>query len=240
MEFDANDPEGLSDLLRTNDNDIAAVIVAPEMVRSDRLHVFHDLLAITRRHDAVFILDEVKTGFRIAPGTFHEHVGFVPDLVAFSKALGNGWPVAAVLGRKDVMQSATGMHLSATYHGETSGMAAALATLDILERTDVCGHVWRLGQQLIHGLNTLARYHRVPAQAYGEPLPPMPFLRFKGDSSDQTDRLASAFYEYCFAHGVLFHPRHLWFISYAHSQADILKTLEVADGAFATSAQLIR
>jgi glutamate-1-semialdehyde 2,1-aminomutase len=111
-------------------------------------------------------------------------------------------------------------------------MAAALATLDILEKEDVCGHVWRLGERLIDGLNEAALRHGIPAVAYGEPLPPMPFLRFTGDDDATADVLRTTFFSAMFAHGVLMHPRHLWFISYAHRSEDIDRTLEAANLAF--------
>jgi glutamate-1-semialdehyde 2,1-aminomutase len=180
----------------------------------------------------VFILDEIKTGLRIKPGSFQQHVGIAPDLTTLSKALGNGWPVAAVVGTRKIMQAAAGLHLSATYHGETAGMAAAIAMLDFVQSHPVADSVWDLGQRLIDGLNQSALRHRVPALAFGEPLPPMPFLKFTAEEPALNDRLRATFYREMFAQGVLLHPRHLWFVSYAHSPEDIEQTLSAADHAF--------
>jgi glutamate-1-semialdehyde 2,1-aminomutase len=166
-----------------------------------------------------------------------EHLGIVPDLTTVSKALGNGWPVAAVVGRREVMQSAAGMHLSATYHGETTAMVAALTVLEILKEEDVCGHVWRMGERLIDGLNEAAARHGVPAEAYGEPLPPMPFMKFTSKQPELDAALGSTFYSEVFRRGILFHPRHMWFISHAHRPSDIEQTLEVADAAFGVVAR---
>ena len=232
LELDANAPETLDRLLASVPREVAAVIVAPEMILPTRASVFHELLATTQRHGAVFILDEVKTALRIKPGSFQQHVGIVPDLTTLSKALGNGWPVAAVVGKREIMQAAAGLHLSATYHGETAGMAAALATLNFVEKQPVAEHVWDLGQRLIDGLNAAALRHGVPALAFGEPLPPMPFLKFTARDPLLNDRLKATFYREMLAHGVLFHPRHLWFVSYAHSPQDIEHTLSVAENAF--------
>jgi glutamate-1-semialdehyde 2,1-aminomutase len=164
-------------------------------------------------------------------------VGVQPDLTTLSKALGNGWPVAAVVGRRDVMESAAGLHVSATYHGETTGMAAALAVLDQLAEEDVAGYVDRLGRRLIDGLNELASRHRVPAVAYGEPLPPMPFLRFTPQHEGARDALVHTFYGVMLERGILFHPRHLWFVSRAHTSRDIDRALQAADEAFAITAR---
>jgi glutamate-1-semialdehyde aminotransferase len=235
LELDARTPESLDGLLGGRGSEVAAVIVAPEMILPTRASVFHELLATTRRHGAVFILDEIKTGLRIKPGSFQQHVGIVPDLTTLSKALGNGWPIAAVVGKREIMQAGAGLHLSATYHGETASMAAALATLDFVDHHPVAEHVWDLGQRLIDGLNESAARHRVPAVAFGEPLPPMPFLKFCAKDSVANERLKSTFYRETLAHGVLLHPRHLWFIGYAHSGEDIEQTLAVADAAFRTA-----
>ncbi len=231
VELPAAHPEALDDLLRTHAGEFAAVIVAPEMLHPPRPEVFTKLIDHTHAHGAVFILDEVKTGFRIAPGSMQQHLGIVPDLTTLGKALGNGWAVAAVIGAREYMRPAAGLHLSGTYHGDTAGMAAAMATLDILDRYDVTGHVWRLGERLISGLQRAADAHGVPAQAYGEPLPPMPFLRFTHPDPAIQARQRDEFYAAMLAAGVLLHPRHLWFISHAHTEADIERTLTAANTA---------
>jgi glutamate-1-semialdehyde 2,1-aminomutase len=129
------------------------------------------------------------------------------------------------------------MHLSATYHGDTASMAAALATLAILDRECVPDHLWRLGERLIEGLNEAAGRHGVSAIAYGEPLPPMPFLRFTDPDAARNDRVRAAFFAEVLARGILLHPRHLWFISQAHRDEDIDRTLECCDAAFARAAR---
>lgn len=236
-EIDVRDPESLSKILALHQGEVAAVIVAPEMILPTSAAVFRELMAETHRHGAVFVLDEVKTALRIKPGSFQEYVGIVPDLTTLSKALGNGWPIAAVVGKRDVMQHAAGMHLSATFHGDTAAMAAALAMLNFVDTHDVAEHVWNLGERLINGLNELAQRHGVPAVAFGEPLPPMPFLKFKAETPDLNSALVSTFYSEVLAQGILLHPRHLWFISYAHTAEEIDRTLHVADGAFAAAAK---
>jgi len=238
LELDARRLETLDELLAQSPHPVAAVIVAPEMILPTERQSFEQLLQTTHRHGAVFILDEVKTGLRIQPGSFQQYLGISPDLSTFSKALGNGWPIAAVVGKGEILRAAAGLHLSATYHGDTAAMAAALATLDIVDGEGVGEYVWRQGQKLIDGLNDSAQRHGVPARAFGEPLPPMPFLRFECAEPDLNEALKSAFYRHAFAQGVLFHPRHLWFISQSHSDADIARTLEVADGAFAYAARI--
>lgn len=240
MELNLADPGSLEALFQRAPAEIAAVIVAPEMILPTRAQVFTDLLATTHRHGAVFVLDEVKTALRIKPGSFQEHIGIIPDLTTLSKALGNGWPIAAVVGKREVMQSGAGLHLSATYHGDTSAMAAATATLEFVDTHPVAEHVWNMGQRLIDGLNASAARHGVSALAFGEPLPPMPFLKFTNDDEKLNDAARTTFYREAFRNGLLFHPRHLWFVSYAHSERDIARTLEVADAAFSAARSAMR
>jgi glutamate-1-semialdehyde 2,1-aminomutase len=193
--------------------------------------VVDQLQRLTRAHGALFIMDEVKTALRIRPNSISELVGLTPDLLTVSKALGNGFAVAALLGRGAVMAAGDGMHYSATFHGDTAAMAAARKTLELIDAHSVQEHVHTLGERLIHGLAALARAHRLPAQAYGEPLPPMPFFRFTHESPQVNARLTQVFYGEMLARGVLMHPRHMWFISLAHTAEDIEQTLDAADHA---------
>jgi glutamate-1-semialdehyde aminotransferase len=236
LEFRADDPGTLEACFAARPGEIAAVIVAPEMVVPTRADVFHRIAQITRRCGAVLVLDEVKTALRIAPGSIQQRVGLQPDLTTLSKALGNGWPIAAVLGSRAVMQHAAGLHLSATYHGDTAAMNASLKALEVIDRDRVADHVDALGQRLIAGLNRIAQGHGVPAVAFGEPLPPMPFLRFEHPDPLRNERLRSVFYEQVLARGVLLHPRHMWFVSAAHSTVDVDATLEVCDAAMRCAA----
>jgi glutamate-1-semialdehyde 2,1-aminomutase len=238
LEFDANRPATLAALFDRHPGEIAAVILAPEMVLPHDAAVFHQLATSTRAAGAVFVMDEVKTGLRIAPNSISERVGIVPDLITVSKALGNGWPVAAVLGRREVMQIAAGMHYSGTFHGDTAAIAAALTTIDLIRRLEVQAHVSRLGQLLIDGLNAAAREAGVRAEAFGEPLPPMPFFRFVEADPERNAALTRVFYREMLARGILMHPRHLWFLSAAHTLDDIERTLEAAHVALRRAASV--
>ena len=231
LEFDSNAPHSLEALFGKHPGEIAAVILAPEMVLPATREAFQAIQDVTHRHGALFVLDEVKTAFRTAPGSVQARFGLMPDLTTVSKGLSNGWPVAAVVGRRDVINSAAGMHLSATYHGDTAAMAAALTTLRLVQERGVADHVWALGQRLIDGLNAISHDLDVPALSFGEPFPPMPFLRFNHPNPETNDALRTTFYEAMLARGVLLHPRHMWFISYAHKAADIDTTLEHAQSA---------
>jgi glutamate-1-semialdehyde aminotransferase len=239
-EFRASDPDTLRALFAEQPGTIAAVIVAPEMVLPHEPQIFHELLRITHAQGALFIMDEVKTGLRIAPGSIAERAGIEPDMITISKALGNGFPIAATLGKRDVMQVASGMHYSATFHGETSAMAAALATLEIVRRERVQQRLEQLGQSLLDGLNTMIRGLELPAVAYPEPLPAMPFLRFVHPDAELQAALTRCFFQEVLAAGVLLHPRHLWFVSHSHTPEHIDRTLSACRHAFEQVRELLR
>lgn len=229
--YDALHPATLAALLAREPGRYAAVILAPEMIHPPSAEKILLLMALAREHGALFIMDEVKTGIRAPGWTMQACCGIRPDMTTLSKALGNGWPVGAVLGPRAVMEHAAGMHVSATYHGEVAAMAAALATLDLVERENVQQRIEALGTRLIDGLNAAAARNRIPALAHGEPIPAMPFLRFAHPEPGLNDRLREAVFEQALAQGLLLHPRHLWFICAAHDEAQIDRAIDVIDGA---------
>jgi glutamate-1-semialdehyde 2,1-aminomutase len=221
FEFDANDPASLQRVLAQHGRDVAAVILAPEMVLPFEPRIFHELLRLTHAHGALFVMDEVKTGLRIAPGSVCQRIDLSPDLMTVSKALGNGWPIALAAGKRRVLQSAASIHYSATYHGDTVAMAACLETLRIAEAEQTREHIERLGNRLIEGLRALVTEVGVPAEAYAEPLGPMPFFRFKYDDPADNALMTRLFFREVLARGVLLHPRHLWFTCGAHTAEHI-------------------
>jgi len=239
LEVNPNNPDDLRRILKERPQDIAAVILAPEMVLPFEPDVFHELAQLTRAAGALLVMDEVKTGLRITPGSVCERLQLTPDLITVSKALANGFPLALVAGPSRVMSSAAGMHYSATFHGDTLAMAACLETQRIVQREGTLRHIEELGQQLIDGLNAICTELSVSARAFGEPLPAMPF--FKLDPADpRSPALSKLFYREVLARGVLLHPRHMWFISGAHTAEQIQTTLGACREALSASLDLLR
>ncbi|MFL6671748.1 MAG: aminotransferase class III-fold pyridoxal phosphate-dependent enzyme [Massilia sp.] len=223
--------EGLQPILSANRGQVAAVIVAPETVLPLAREPLQAMLDIAHRHGALFILDEVKTACRAPGGSIQRHLDIAPDITTLSKGLGNGWPVSAVIGRAEVMRAGEDIHLSATYHGDSAAVAAALACMQIIDREDVPAYVDRLGQRLIDGLNAVVTRHGAPARAYPEPIAAMPFLAFTHPDQATNEALRRAFYGAMFGQGILLHPRHLWYTTLAHTVDDIDRTVAAADRA---------
>jgi glutamate-1-semialdehyde 2,1-aminomutase len=134
---------------------------------NSRGNFLHQVQALCRSRGALFILDEMITGFRWHLQGAQTYLGVTPDLTTFGKGMANGFSVAAVGGRRDVMEvgniktlgTERTFLLSTTHGGEMSGLGAFIETVNVYRQQDVCGHLWRYGQQLRDGLLEVARRH---------------------------------------------------------------------------------
>jgi len=134
--FKFNDPNSLEDLLRSAPNEFAGVILEPEGVSEPNTEFLPAVRELTEKFGVVLIFDEIISGFRVSRGGAQERYGVIPDLSVFGKALGNGMPISAVVGRRDIMALMTEIFFSGTFGGEALSLAAAVATLDKLSRLD--------------------------------------------------------------------------------------------------------
>src|SRR6185436_1063855 len=133
-----NDVAGTREMIRERGRQLAAVVVEPVVVAEPTREWLDALRTETQKTGAVLIFDEIKTGFRLAIGGAAERYGVRPDLAVYGKALANGFPLAAVGGRADLMAAATRTWISSTLATESVALAAARATLEVFERAAVC------------------------------------------------------------------------------------------------------
>ena len=202
--------------------DLAAVIIEPVVERLPG----EEWIAAARRlcdeQGAVLIFDELKTGFRLARGGYQELSNVKPDLATFGKAMANGFPLAAVVGRKDVMQAANRTWISSTLAGESMSIAAALAVLDIYEgEEDVCASLARIGAALRAGVESAINASGAEGIAVTG-LDPMWSITF-GDP--EFERL---FLEESVREGVLFKRGAYNYASLAHDEEDTIVEIERA------------
>lgn len=176
----------------------------------------------------MLIIDDVRSGFRVDPAGTCAHFGIRPDLLVLSKAMANGYPVAAVLGAEQLRAAASTVFVSGTFWGQASGLAAATATLDLLGEPGAYGHLASMGQRLTTGLVGIGSDHGIDLVVSGPPA--LPLVRF---ADDHDYALACEFAERVAAQGSLIHPTHNWFMSLAHTPEDIDRTLEHATVAMA-------
>ncbi len=240
-----NDVDLLERTVRARWGDIAAIFLEPVMgniagILPDPAFL-QALRSLCDEYGIVLVFDEVKTGFRLALGGAQEHFGMKADLVTYAKALGNGFPVAAIAGREDIMETigpGAAAH-GGTYAGNAVAVAAALATLDVLEKEPVIESINRHGQMLMSGLREILSDAGIPHALTG--LPPM-FGYVLG--TDKTPRDLREFHESDRAlyealamalarRGVLpdADGREPWFLSYSHDETVVAETLNIFEDA---------
>jgi glutamate-1-semialdehyde 2,1-aminomutase/spore coat polysaccharide biosynthesis protein SpsF len=147
----------------------------------------------------------------------------VPDLAAMGKGVANGLPLSLVVGTREYMDPFEEIFFSFTFGGEASALAAALATLRVMEREDYWAHVWRQGAKLQEGYRALAREFRLEAVTDCEGMPPWTVITFRKTSRFGELQLKSLFQQEMLRRGVLFSGSQ--FISLAHGDDDIARTL---------------
>lgn len=147
--FKYNDINSLDSILRARPGEFAAVILEPMNVEPPRNGFLNEVKQLAHRHGALLVFDEVVTGFRVHIGGAQSLFGVVPDLSTFGKGLANGYPVSAVVGRADVMREMEEVFFSFTFGGETLSLAAALATLQKLQREPVIEQLKRTGERVV-------------------------------------------------------------------------------------------
>jgi glutamate-1-semialdehyde aminotransferase len=129
-------------------NDLAAIVLEPVVEREPSEMWLLRARELCDARGAVLIFDEVKTGFRVAPGGWQEVSGVTPDLASFGKAMSNGYPLAAVVGREPIMAAARDTWISSTLASESTALAAALAVLDWHDRADICATLAETGRDM--------------------------------------------------------------------------------------------
>lgn len=213
--------------------DVAAIMVSPfrhdagfdqELV--DPLFA-QGLRDICDETGSALILDDVRCGFRLNFGSSWEPIGVQPDLSAWSKAIANGYPLAAVLGNDRFRAAAQSLFTTGSFWFASAAMAASLATLDVLEHEDCVAHMVRMGDALRQGIEAQSLRHGIEVRQSGPSQ--MPFMSFVGDVDS---KMAAQFASSALRHGLYLHPRHNWFVSAAFSDADLDLALSATDAAF--------
>ncbi|MFC4062146.1 aminotransferase class III-fold pyridoxal phosphate-dependent enzyme [Planomonospora corallina] len=215
-------------------SDVAAIIVTPfkhDSFEDQELaepEFARGLRALADRIGAALVIDDVRGGWRLHLGGSWEPLGVRPDLYAFSKAMGNGHPIAAVTGVDALRDAAQTIYSTGSFWFNAAPMAAAKATIETLHAVDGVALMERAGARLRDGLAAQAASYGFTVNQTG-PVQ-IPWLSFAGDAT-----LAKGVFwaSACLQEGVYLHPWHNWFLSAAHTDADIDRALQGTDAAFA-------
>jgi glutamate-1-semialdehyde 2,1-aminomutase len=186
-----------------------------------------DLRALCDRTGAALVLDEVRAGFRMNDGGSWEPLSVAPDLSAWSKAIGNGYPIAAILGSAPFSDAASRIFVTGSFWFQAVPMAAAVATITAIREEDAVAAMQRTGTKLQEGIERQAAEAGVRISMTGPPV--MPNLRFPDDADLAKGKVFSGTVA---EHGVIIHPRHNWFLSAAHTDHDIERALDATWAGF--------
>ncbi|GAB1361377.1 aminotransferase class III-fold pyridoxal phosphate-dependent enzyme [Rhodobacter sp.] len=182
--------------------------------------------ALCDAKDAMLILDDVRAGFRLDIRGSWAGTGVSPDLAAYSKAIANGWPLAAVVGSARARDGAGKVFVTGSFWYGAVAQAAALTTIKTLRDSDGIGHSRRMGERLREGFDRITKAHGLTLRQTGPAQ--MPVMLFDGDTEL---RIGNAFCLAALNHGIYLHPKHNMFLSAAHTEADIDTAIAAAEAA---------
>ena len=229
-----NDVKGLHEAFTQNRDDIAAIIMNPidQSAAVDTVEAstqFCDAIkALCEEYNTLLILDDVRAGFRMHPGGSHIPLNLAPDLRCIGKALGNGYPISALLGAEYLREAASSLMFTASFIFGAQALKAAVTVLKIYERDQVFNSLLDSGERLRKGIVEAAD-STGHAIRYTGPAT-MPTLLFEGD--DRRVTKGKRFSKEAAKRGVLFHPKLNWFICLAHDTSIIDEAIDVAKQAF--------
>ncbi len=241
-----NDPGRLQSVIDENPDDIAGFISSPyhhPVIFDNELPedgFWQKVEAICRKNGIVLIVDDVRAGFRADLSGSSTYFGFKPDLICFGKALGNGYPISALVGTDAMRDAVNHVFYTGTQFFNAAPMAVAVATLTELKNINGPASMLESGKKLTDGLVRIAQSHGYDLKVSG--LPSMPYLRIANEAvppvftegfSGLHKGLHADWISECVQRGAYFLDYHNHFISTAHSEADLQRTWDIADDAFA-------
>jgi len=213
---------------------LAAVIMEPCRYKDPGKGFLEFVRSETARRGILLIFDEITIGWRRNFGGSHLELGVCPDIAIFAKALGNGHPMAAVIGTKEAMQGAHNSFISSTYWTESVGPAAALATIDKLKKYDVAGHVNGIGRRIMSLWKQYGHKHGLPV-IVEEGYPCLAHFKFDHQLSQQLNTLyVQLMLERGFLAGISIYP------TFAHTEQIVALYGEAIDEVFSTIAGYIK
>jgi len=178
--FKYNELDGLENIIKKYGKEIGAIIMEPQRESNPQQGFLKGVRDIVSKIGAVLIFDEITSGFRMNLGGIHLTLGVEPDLAVFGKALGNGFPIATVIGRKKIMDRAQDSFISSTFWTERIGYVAAIATLKKMDVYKVQKDLIRYGELINNGWIKLSQKHNLDINITG--IPPLTHLSFKIDN----------------------------------------------------------
>lgn len=225
-EFHYNDPGQIEDLMKKHGDDVAAIIVTPlghplaHEVEMPKPGFLEGLRETAHKYGAVLIFDEIRTGFRVNIGGAQKEFGVIPDMTTVGKAMANGYPVSAVVGKSKIMDVLIKeVFLSSTFFPNSLEQIAALKNIEILERDKVLDVIKEKGNKFGKKVSKIVKESDIPCTFSGAPW--MPYITFNRDPKDLYKKLRTEFYTQLIRRKVFLQPYHHGYIMYRHSEKDL-------------------
>ena len=226
--FAYNDLEALQRLLESHRGEFAAVMLEPMNVEEPKEGYLQGVRDLAHDHGALFVLDEIITGFRYHLGGAQTLFDVVPDLAAFGKSMGNGFPISAIVGKAEYMAEMEEIFFSSTFGGETLSLAASIAVIRKMQREPVHAKLNAMGERVIETTRRNAEAHGLGARVTIAGKPSWSLLVFKdapdesrpgGPAAASAAQVKSLYLQEIIARGILTAGSHN--MCYAHTDDDL-------------------
>ena len=225
-----NDLDVVRKMFRAYPDDVAAIILEPMNVVEPFPGYLEELKDLVHAHGALLIFDEVITGFRYAKGGAQELFGVTPDLSSFGKAMGNGMPISAVVGRADIMHEMEEIFFSSTFGGETLSLAAAIATVDKVRDKPVIERLWGTGDKIAGSVAELLQRFNLSEVISLAGKAPWMLFQFLDHANASSAGIKTLFLKEMLTQGVLLLGSNN--ICYAHDEDDIKLVVQAYESVF--------
>ncbi len=226
LPFHYNRIDELDKIVDDAKGNLAAIVMEPIHEEEPKDDFLHKIRAIATREKAVLVFDEISIGWKMNVGGSHLIYKVNPDLAIFSKGMSNGFPMAAIIGRKHVMQAAQDTFISSTYWTERIGPAAALATIKKMRRLNVPKYINQIGETARAGLKRCGEKHGINVKIEGTAT----MGSFSFVYGEKSNAVRTLFTQEMLKRGILAANR--FYPSYAHTKKDIKKYLATIDEVF--------
>ncbi|MCX8082659.1 MAG: aminotransferase class III-fold pyridoxal phosphate-dependent enzyme [bacterium] len=211
--FTYNKIEELERIMESN-NDIGVIVMEPIRNYYPEDGFIQKVREIADRYKAVLIFDEITSGFRMRLGGAYKIFNVIPDIVVYGKAISNGYPMAVIVGRSEVMEKAEESFISSTYWTERIGPAATIATIKKMKEKDVPSHLIKIGKKIMDGWRVVSEETGVKINVSG--IPPLPKFSFEYENSRE---LMTLFTQEMLERGFL--ARESVYVSYSHKEKEV-------------------
>lgn len=235
--FNYNDIQSVENLFETYPNEIACVMLEPSATEHPRDNFLHKVQALCQKHGAVFILDEMITGFRWHLKGAQHYYAVQPDLCTFGKAMANGFSVAAVAGKREIMElggiefvGKERLFLLSTTHGaEMNGLGAFVETMKFMKTHNVVEHLWSYGKELIGLMNNMAKQYGIEKNFVAGGIECSPYYLTFDQTGENSLGLRTLFAQEMINNNVMM-P---WIaLSYAHGEKELALTKQALEKTF--------